>query len=103
MTKEQEIFYKQVSQINYKISTHEGNANTRLASQCSKILLLPKAVIPEKYQEKFNKLLKLIENTLNPIPGLLIPVKIDSIYNKTAVKYIILLIELEDYFADLNC
>lgn len=102
MTKDQELFYRIVAKINYKIAAHEGDANSRLASQSSNILFLPQSVVPILYQQKFKQLINLIEETLDSLPFLMIPVRIKGIYKKTAVKFIILLIELEDYFAELK-
>jgi hypothetical protein len=84
--------------VNYNMMIHKGNANERLASQANKILLLPISEVPKKYSKQFLELIKLIENTmLNlPSPGLL-PIKIRGIYNKTAMNYIKLLYDIQDY------
>lgn len=84
--------------VNYSMMVHEGNANERLASQSTKILLLPKSEIPEKYSEQFHELIILIEKTMDNLssPGLM-PIRIRGIYNVTAVKYIKLLFEIQDF------
>jgi hypothetical protein len=94
----QDYFRAKLFDINYNILIHEGAANNRLASQAIKILLLPMSEVPKKYSKQFLELIKLIENTMVnlPSPGLT-PVKITGIYNKTAVNYIKLLYDIQDY------
>jgi hypothetical protein len=83
--------------INYRMAIHEGNANRRLASEAIKIKLLPTNDIPAKYKKEFSKLINLIEDTIKnlPSPGLT-PIKLGNIKNKTASKYIKLLIHILD-------
>lgn len=78
------------------MATHEGDANTRLASQTGEILRLVKSDVPKKYKSQFNELIVVLEKTVEKLPGLMIPVRVKGIYNKTAVKYIKLLWEIED-------
>jgi len=86
--------------INYRIATHEGNANRRLASQAPQILFqlaTNKKIVPERYQKEFTKLVALIEDTLASADGR-IPIRIRGIQNKTAAKYIKLLIDMQEHF-----
>ena len=91
-------FTNKLSEINYRISVHEGTANQRLASEAIKILLLPSNEVPEDYKSEFNKLRKLIEDKIKNLsaPGLT-PIKLGNIHNSTAVKYIKLLIDIQTY------
>ncbi|PIS42396.1 MAG: hypothetical protein COT24_03790 [Candidatus Kerfeldbacteria bacterium CG08_land_8_20_14_0_20_40_16] len=95
-------FYGKLFDINYRISVHEGNANQRLASEAAKILyqLGPsQEVVPRRYREEFSKLVRLIEATIKslPQPGLT-PTRLKGIKNKTAVKYIKMLIDIQNNF-----
>jgi hypothetical protein len=95
-------FYSKLSDINYRIATHEGNANQRFASEATKILvqLAPNySLVSEKYRDEFNKLIIAIKNTLSNSEGR-IPSRIKSIQNRTAVKYIKLLIDIEESLRD---
>ena len=93
-----DYFLEKLSIINYRMAIHEGDANRRLASQSVEILykLFPTEV-PTKYRKQFSELINRIEKTLGNIrqPGLY-PARIDGIRNRTASKYIKLLIEIED-------
>ena len=95
-------FLGKLSVINYKMAIHEGDANRRLASQATKILLLPSSEVPDKFKDGFENLIKLIEETLSsmPAPGLT-PVRLSRIQNKTAAKYLKLLFEIEDDMKDV--
>jgi hypothetical protein len=57
-------FLAKLSDINYRMAIHEGNANQRLASECGKILLLPPSEVPSSYKSDFLKLRTLIVDTL---------------------------------------
>jgi hypothetical protein len=88
------------------MAIHEGDANRRLASQAYEILvqLSPNMNdIPMKYRNDFNNLVSCIEKTIKnlPSPGLT-PVKMHGIYNATAVRYIKLLIQIEDSLHDMQ-
>jgi hypothetical protein len=98
----QHYFHGKIAIINYKIATHEGNANQRLASQANKILLLPKSEVPKKFASKYCELLDLIEQTVSNMPGLMIPIRLGRIQNRTAVKYIKLLMEIEELLDELE-
>ena len=91
-------FISKLSEINYRMAIHEGNANRRLASEAIKILLLSPSEVPEFYKNKFNKLRNLIEETIKNLsaPGLT-PIRLGKIHNSTAIKYIKLLIEIQTY------
>lgn len=85
--------------INYRIATHEGAASRRLASQANELLPMPIESVPDECKKEFAKLKKLIEVTLDDLPknnGLMTPVRLVNIHNSTAVKYIKLLLEIED-------
>ena len=86
-----------LSDINLRIAIHEGNANQRLASEAIKIRLLPSNEVPDLYKNEFNSLITLIDDTINnlPAPGLT-PTKLGKIRNKTATKYIKLLMDIEE-------
>jgi len=93
-----DYFRAKLFDINYCMAINEGDANSRLASQSSKIILLPRAEVPIHFKQSFDELIRLLEDTMNNLssPGLT-PVKIIGIYNKTAVKYIKLLYDIQDY------
>ena len=76
---------------------HEGNANQRLASEAVKIRLLPSNEVPDLFKNEFNRLLTIIDDTINNLsaPGLR-PTRLGSIRNKTAIKYIKLLMDIEE-------
>ncbi|TSC93965.1 MAG: hypothetical protein CEN91_51 [Candidatus Berkelbacteria bacterium Licking1014_85] len=89
--------YYKLPTINYRIATHEGNAIRRLASQANELLPMPVNLVPEEYKQKFAKLKQLIEEELDNLPdGVMFPVRLSNIRNSTAVKYIKLLLEIED-------
>lgn len=85
-----------ISIINYGIATHEGNAVTRLASQSDQIVVIPEIEVPAEYRERFKNLKGLIEDSMSRFPNLPVRGKL-RIQNRTAVKYIILLMSIEDY------
>lgn len=89
---------EKVSDINYRMAVHEGNANARLASEATKILLLPENTLPEQYETKLSALKKLIGLTLQGLsaPGLT-PTRLKGMQNAKAAKYIELLIEIEEH------
>jgi hypothetical protein len=96
MGKMKSYFTGKLFDINYRLATHEGDANRRLASESVRILLLPTNEVPERHRSEFNKLRRLIENTLKHLPsGGLTPSSIRSIRNSTAAKFIKLLIQIE--------
>jgi len=82
--------------INYRIATHEGTANRRLASQTHAILPMPVKMVPDDCKKQFKKLKQLIDNELKKLPDGIWPVRLGNMRNSTAVKYIKLLIEIED-------
>ena len=87
---------EKLSDINLRMATHEGDANQRLASEAQKIILLPQNKIPTQYKNEFENLLGLAKTTVKKLPSpLMLPSKIRGIQNKTAVKYIKLLIDIE--------
>jgi hypothetical protein len=92
-------FLEKLSNINYRIAIHEGDANRRLASEVIKIILLPFSEVPFSYKKDFLKLRKLASDTIQNLssPGLT-PIRIKGINNKTASKYIKLLVDIEDSF-----
>jgi hypothetical protein len=95
-------FYGKLFDINYRIATHEGNANQRLASEAPKILfqLAPNyRLVPGQYKDRFTKLIALIKDTLTGSEGR-IPSRIKGIQNRTAAKYIKLLIDIGESLRD---
>jgi len=90
--------YYKLPIINYRIATHEGTANRRLASQANELLPMPSKSVPDECKKDFSKLKKLIKTTLDNLPknNSMTPVRLVNIHNSTAVKYIKLLIEIED-------
>jgi hypothetical protein len=88
--------YYKLPHINYRIATHEGAAVRRLASQANELLPMPASMVPDECKKQFCKLKELIENEIGNLPkGVMVPVGLGGIQNKTAVKYIKLLIEIE--------
>ena len=90
-------FKQKLSDINYRMAVHEGDANRRLASEAIKIRLLPESEVPEKYKGEFNKLRHLINETLKSLPASgLTPSRIRGIRNNsTASKYVKLLFDIQ--------
>jgi len=92
-------FVGKLSAINYRIAVHEGNANKRLASEAPEILyklgISFKGSIPKNREKEFSKFISLIERTIINAQGR-IPVRIGNIKNKTAAKYIKLLIDIRE-------
>lgn len=89
---------EKLSDINYRMSVHQGDANQRLASEAKKLLLIPIKEIPDKYLDDFKDLLEKVNNTIRGQnnSGLTL-VRISGIKNVTASKYIKLLIDIEEY------
>jgi len=87
--------------INYRMATHEGDANRRLASEAIMILLLPLDEVPSQYRKQFDRLRRLIEETIKdlPAPGLT-AIKLRGIYNITAAKYVKLLLDIQYAVSD---
>ncbi|HXL57540.1 MAG TPA: hypothetical protein VN958_14850 [Chitinophagaceae bacterium] len=94
-------FIAKLSALNYRMAIHEGNANRRLASEAINIYLLSPTEVPLQYQKSFNKLRKLIEETIKnlPAPGLT-PTKLLRIRNRTAAEFIKLLLTVEHSLTD---
>lgn len=88
-------FIGKLFDINYRMATHEGDANRRLASEARGILLLPSSEVPERYKNEFSKLRQLVEETIRNMsaPGLTLT-KLGNIGNITASKYIKLLVDI---------
>ena len=82
------------------MTLHEGDANRRLAYQANDILAqLHIASVPEKYREEFTKFISLIDETVADAGGR-VPKRIMGIKNRTAVKYIKLLTEIQEYLEE---
>ena len=94
-------FIAKLSEINRRMAIHEGDANRRLANEAVKILLLPASEVPSKYKKEFLELRQLIETTIKNLvaPGLS-PSKLGRIQNRTAAKYIQMLLSMEDHMND---
>jgi len=88
-------FLEKLFDINYRMAIHECNAIRRLASESIKIIILPSNEVPILYKKEFLKLRKLLEDNIKDLnsPGV-IPTKIKGIKNKTAAKYIKLLLDI---------
>jgi hypothetical protein len=78
------------------MAIHPGDANRRLASEISAIMKIPPYALPAKYQRGFNQLQQLIEETVRRLPEPeLRPTHLGRIQNRTAVRFIKMLIALE--------
>ncbi len=94
-------FLGKLFDINYRIAIHEGNANRRLASQAAEILfqLAPHhKLVPDQYKAGFSKLIILINNLIESRGR--VHVRRKSIQNRTAAKYIKLLIDIRESLED---
>ena len=90
-------FLEKLSDINYRLSIHEGNANQRLASEARIIMLLPKIELLKRFQKDYEKLRNDIEKTISSTTSGFQPSKIKGIQNSTASKHIKLLADIQDY------
>ena len=82
------------------MAIHVGDANTRLASQSTKLLILSPMEVPEIFATQFDELISLIEKTVSRLPAGITPKKLGTIQSRTAVKYIKLLMEIEDFLKE---
>ncbi len=92
-----------LSQLNYKISIHPKAANARLTSQIDQILVISGSIIPEQFKNEFKKLTALIDKSYMSAQKLgngLKPYKLEGIQDRTAAKYIKLLIDIEHSLED---
>jgi hypothetical protein len=89
-------FLGKLSEINYRMAIHEGNANERLASQSVQLQLLPSYIIPEKLRKIFDQHIERIRHGTNYSHSGSSPAKIYHMYNKTAAKIIKDLITIEE-------
>ena len=86
-----------LSEINYNLAIHRGDANRRLASEAIKIYLLPSTEVPTVYKDEFTKLRDIISKTIKNLSSpVLTPTKLIGINNVTAAKYLKLLIDIAD-------
>lgn len=88
-----------LAQINYKIAVHPERANIRLTSQADKILVISSEIVPEKFKTQFTELTDRIDASYKEAEHLgkgLTPYRLNGIYNKTATKYIKLLLDIEE-------
>ncbi|SRR5258706_12166572 len=91
-----QYFLAKLSDLNYRMAIHEGDANRRLASEIDKLLLLRGAPVPDRFKLRFDKLQILIDEALFRLKGTgLRPSKFHTIQSRTAVKYIEMLIAIE--------
>ncbi len=98
-------FLEKLSEINLRMATHEGDAIRRLANEAVNLILLPTTEVPLTFRQEFNKLKSLAQDTIKNLisPGLT-PTRLCGIQNRTAVKYIKLLIDIEDRLrSEENC
>ncbi len=94
-------FLGKLSDILFRINIHEGTANERLASESKKIIVqlaTNTQQVPTQYLDDFQKLIKLIEKTLKKHPNLplLTPCGLSGIQNRTASRYIKLLLDIQN-------
>src|SRR6476469_9575513 len=90
-------FLSKLSDLNYRMAIHEGDANRRLASEIDKLLLLRGAPIPQRFGARFAKFQSLIDEALAGRSGLAVrPPKFRAIQCRTAAKYIAMLIAIEN-------
>jgi hypothetical protein len=96
-----EYLLEKLSEINRRMAIHQADAKGRLASECENLLLLGSNGVPERYSKDFNELLSRIKLTIEslPVPGMT-PIKIVGTTNRTAIKYIELLINVEESLKD---
>jgi hypothetical protein len=85
MGKEHSFSVGKLSEINYRIACHEGDACQRLASEGAKISLFATAEIPERYRAQFKGWKSTVSESLRglPEPGL-VPSKIKGIRSDIA-------------------
>lgn len=80
---EKAYYLSKLSDINYRISTHPGNASQRLASEASKLLLISNDFINEDYKKDYRLLISLIEETLRKLSvSGAVPLKLVNTYNR---------------------
>jgi len=91
-----QYFLEKLFDINYQMAIHEGNASRRLASKATKILLLSPDEVSSLYREEFLKLHDIIKHTFKDLsaPGLT-PIRLQGVGDRTAVKYIKMLLDIE--------
>lgn len=101
MGKMRQYLFEKLSEINYRMTIHEGNANTRLASEAWKIRSLPSSEIPKQFESCYAKLIELIEGEIRVLSnsGLQLS-RFTHIQNRTAAKYIKLLFDIESFLRD---
>lgn len=88
---------EKLNDIVYTLTVHEGNATMRLAYVYKKLLVLPKTNIPQAYKGQYNEMMgKLAIGCRTSAPGLT-PSKVRNIQNRTASKYIALLVKILHY------
>ena len=92
-------FLGRLSQLNYSVAIHPGDAKSRLGSQAKYVFLIHIDAIPEQYKKDFNVLVKLIkdENQTNPVG---MGIRFHGKRNAAIVKFIILLIDIENQIRD---
>jgi hypothetical protein len=91
-------FISKLSELNSRMIVHEGDARTRLVSEADNIFVLPIGELPEMYKHDYNELLNLIINSYKnkSIQKDFAQKTIKDIRNITAVKYIKLLLDIEN-------
>jgi hypothetical protein len=97
MGKQMQYTLTKLSEINYRMAIHKGDANQRLTSEAENIINLILHEIPTDYRSHFDKLTDILTMTLNDRKSFLLkPYKIYGIRNETCSKYLALLIDIED-------
>jgi hypothetical protein len=85
------------------MSIHPGDANQRLASEVDKLILLRGSPVSDKFKAEFDELQDLIDKALLSLKELgLYPSKFHSIQSRTAAKYILLLLQIEEHWTNLD-
>jgi|SaaInlStandDraft_4_1057021.scaffolds.fasta_scaffold220103_1 hypothetical protein len=86
-----------ISLINYRIATHKGDAIRRLGNQVHILTIIPADLIPKEYRKENQALKKLVDIEMGGLGNNFISTsKVGNIHNSTAIKYIKLLISIED-------
>ena len=96
MAKMKQYMIEKLSEINFRMAIHLGNANARLASEARKIRLLPPSEVPEQFKPDYAELIELINEEIKNLSnsGLELS-RFTHIRNRTAAKYIKLLYDIE--------
>lgn len=95
MGKVNHYFLSKLSEINYRMAVHEGDANHRLASEAENIVLFPSDDVPDDYRYAYEEMKTVLKATLKDMRFPFVPSKIRGVRNVTVVKYLALLMSIE--------